>query len=62
MCNCLGPCRCQGWPIQIFLGLAHVIRTQRRTVRLVAVLLRRAVADMRAYQEQRRRDSLPDHP
>src|SRR6185437_3427980 len=42
-----------GRPAQFFLGLAHVVRPQRRTMCLEAVLLRRAIAQMRTYHKQR---------
>ncbi len=41
-------------PAQLLLGLPDVLDAQRRTVRLEGVLLGRAVADMRAHQDQRR--------
>src|SRR6185437_5774251 len=41
-------------PAQLLLGRLHVLDAQRRTVRLETVLLRRAIADMRAHQDQGR--------
>ena len=44
-----------GRPAEVLLGQAHFVDAERRAVRLEAVLLvRRAVADVRAHQDQRR--------